>query len=471
MKLHNNKGFTLIELMATLAILALIVVIAVPSIGNVIASADDKAEAASIKMIEKAGETADVAGLEHDRTSRYNITTLINKGYLDLDKESDLVDDNAFVAKTNTGYRYFDSLDAGGTNLMSTYNFYEGLSSSMARQSYNALSDGRLRINGVDNSMPAYYNTLAELEPNTDYVMSFNIPMSPRFEFRDADYKFVDLTQYWSDDRTTLHFTTGDIPVELVGKFFPDDGYYQTYPMTLEVQIEKGHKPTHWTPSFIDVEESEWVFGQQMVEAAHAANAAGVEHDRVSQYDVKTLIDSGHLDIDSDDEKIFSKSFVAQSDNDYIFFRDESKGGRNLFLGTDFGGENYRVEHFDKPGESHLRFSSYRKNLSAPLVKDQTYTLKMSVRGDANIKLFRISPEGNRFIEWIRPNMLSETEFRDFSLAFTLADVQETAEGIYISTSYSTDPFSEWFEVAPNSVVLTKGDRAIDWTPAREDVE
>lgn len=57
-KLKNQKGFTLIELMATLAILALIVAIAIPAVGGIIERAETDAGEANIAMIENAGQLA-----------------------------------------------------------------------------------------------------------------------------------------------------------------------------------------------------------------------------------------------------------------------------------------------------------------------------------------------------------------------------------------------------------------------------
>ncbi|MFD1171300.1 prepilin-type N-terminal cleavage/methylation domain-containing protein [Oceanobacillus picturae] len=60
--LKKEKGFTLVELLAVIAILAIIVAIAVPTIGNVISDSRGKADDANIELIKNAARLADVSG-------------------------------------------------------------------------------------------------------------------------------------------------------------------------------------------------------------------------------------------------------------------------------------------------------------------------------------------------------------------------------------------------------------------------
>lgn len=62
-KLNNEKGMTLIELLAVIVILAIIAAIAVPAIGNIINNSRDKAVLAEASNVLSAAKLANVAGL------------------------------------------------------------------------------------------------------------------------------------------------------------------------------------------------------------------------------------------------------------------------------------------------------------------------------------------------------------------------------------------------------------------------
>ncbi|WP_430784802.1 prepilin-type N-terminal cleavage/methylation domain-containing protein [Virgibacillus flavescens] len=80
-RIKREKGFTLVELLAVIAILAIIVAIAVPTIGNVISKSETKANEASIELIENAARLADVS--EDGTKTSYTITELKTAGYLE----------------------------------------------------------------------------------------------------------------------------------------------------------------------------------------------------------------------------------------------------------------------------------------------------------------------------------------------------------------------------------------------------
>ncbi|MFB4166719.1 prepilin-type N-terminal cleavage/methylation domain-containing protein [Virgibacillus sp. JSM 102003] len=80
--IKKEKGFTLVELLAVIAILAIIVAIAVPTVGNVIGESEKKAHDANIELIENAARLADVSG-DYDTDGSISVSQLEDKGYLD----------------------------------------------------------------------------------------------------------------------------------------------------------------------------------------------------------------------------------------------------------------------------------------------------------------------------------------------------------------------------------------------------
>lgn len=95
----QQEGFTLIELMATLGVLALIITIAVPVIGNMMNDAQAGSKKVSISMIEEAGQLAYLGGLEFDTKEQYFVPTLVQEGYLQLDKDNTLYKASNYVVK------------------------------------------------------------------------------------------------------------------------------------------------------------------------------------------------------------------------------------------------------------------------------------------------------------------------------------------------------------------------------------
>ena len=60
--IKNQKGLTLVELLAVIVILAIIVAIAIPVIGNIISSSDEKAEVSEALNIIAAAKLAHTSG-------------------------------------------------------------------------------------------------------------------------------------------------------------------------------------------------------------------------------------------------------------------------------------------------------------------------------------------------------------------------------------------------------------------------
>ncbi|PXW90032.1 type IV pilus assembly protein PilA [Streptohalobacillus salinus] len=78
--LKNEKGFTLVELLAVIVILGIIVAIAIPAIGNIIDTAEDDATAAEEQLVVDAARLYDIQeGIDSDVTT---VQDVIDEGYL-----------------------------------------------------------------------------------------------------------------------------------------------------------------------------------------------------------------------------------------------------------------------------------------------------------------------------------------------------------------------------------------------------
>lgn len=76
-----NKGFTLIELIGTIVILAVISLIAFPSVISLLNSSNKTVDEQTIKFIE--AKAVDYASENKDNyTSEFTVKDLVNKGYL-----------------------------------------------------------------------------------------------------------------------------------------------------------------------------------------------------------------------------------------------------------------------------------------------------------------------------------------------------------------------------------------------------
>lgn len=81
-RFKNEKGFTLVELLAVIAILAIILAIAIPSVGNLISNSKEDAGEANAQLFENAARLAYVAG-ETYPSGGYTLEFLKNNGYLE----------------------------------------------------------------------------------------------------------------------------------------------------------------------------------------------------------------------------------------------------------------------------------------------------------------------------------------------------------------------------------------------------
>jgi type IV pilus assembly protein PilA len=83
-KWKQQKGLTLVELLAVIVILGIIAGIAVPSVNGIIENSKKDAHDANINMIEAAAKLATIAELpDTDQVKGYSVTELFNGGYLE----------------------------------------------------------------------------------------------------------------------------------------------------------------------------------------------------------------------------------------------------------------------------------------------------------------------------------------------------------------------------------------------------
>lgn len=106
-----EAGFTLIELMLTLVILALLLAIAVPAMGQVTTKAASQTRLLSIESLERAGEFAYQLGLPLDvnvpegltEKHVYTVKELEDQGFLKLSEKSEFRDEEHYVKRMPSG--------------------------------------------------------------------------------------------------------------------------------------------------------------------------------------------------------------------------------------------------------------------------------------------------------------------------------------------------------------------------------
>ena len=144
---------------------------------------------------------------------------------------------------------------------------------------------------------------------------------------------------------------------------------------------------------------------------------------------------------------------------------DLNVGGRNLLPNTDFNGEAKRHDITSaSSSEGGFTFT--------PIVQIESgidYTLSAKIRGSSDIVFYEINEGGNKSHLWIEKDDLDEDEYKLFSIVFRV-DEDKTFNQIYICTRWNVSSEGDWFEIAPKSLKLERGNQMTDWELAPEDV-
>lgn len=165
--MKRQKGFTLVELIATLGILTLILVIALPIVDKIMIGAEEDVDELSMEMIEgAAGMAAGVSKLGRAVPVQY----LADKGFIEKDKlNTEKALNGTAVKNPETGL--FDYVDAR-PNLAYQYLFYSAPHVSHEIDLSNYSKTGEIIFDATINYAGVSINT-SELEVGKSYTMSY----------------------------------------------------------------------------------------------------------------------------------------------------------------------------------------------------------------------------------------------------------------------------------------------------------
>ena len=115
MKKINNKGFTLVELLAVIVILITIMAIAVPTINSSIGRSKEKQNVQRIKVLESAAMEYVNDEINNGPFNCIDLNTLLDKGYITKDERQD-ADGNYFKGYIKRDGNYYKYVTSGECN-------------------------------------------------------------------------------------------------------------------------------------------------------------------------------------------------------------------------------------------------------------------------------------------------------------------------------------------------------------------
>jgi len=120
----NQKGLTLVELLAVIVILGIVAAIAVPAVGNIIEDSREDAQNANALMILNAARLAEAAGeAQYDNEGKMTLNQLVDTGHLSTIPGNPADNKpyhgtNSFVKKVNGKYSVKLVGSDGTTNVL-----------------------------------------------------------------------------------------------------------------------------------------------------------------------------------------------------------------------------------------------------------------------------------------------------------------------------------------------------------------